>query len=122
MPHVDGGRSCAPSADDRTTEIRALNDQFRQTLTGGLIVTTPGIRSLPTGVVLRVVELIRAFDAFGPDNDPYGEHDFGAITIGACKVYWKIDYYDKAMEAGSPDPAAPDVTQRVMTIMLSSEY
>ena len=31
-------------------------------------------------------------------------------------------YYDRALDFGSPDPADPDVTARVLTILLTSEY
>ena len=37
-------------------------------------------------------------------------------------IFFKIDYLDKAMAAGSPDPADPLVTTRVITIMLAEEY
>lgn len=62
------------------------------------------------------------FDAFSPDNDPYGEHDFGAVEIAGQRVFCKIDYYDTALEYGSPDPSDPAVTTRVLTVMLASEY
>ena len=35
---------------------------------------------------------------------------------------FKIDYYDKSLEFGSPDPADPIVTERIITIMLAEEY
>ena len=37
-------------------------------------------------------------------------------------IFFKIDYYDKALAAHSPDPSDPSVTERVITIMLSEEY
>ena len=37
-------------------------------------------------------------------------------------LFWKIDAYDRALEWGSPDPADPRVSRRVLTIMLASEY
>jgi hypothetical protein len=65
---------------------------------------------------------VSSFDASTPKNDPYEEHDFGAFTLQGHKVFWKIDYYDAAMEYGSNDPANPDVTTRVLTVMLADEY
>ena len=50
------------------------------------------------------------------------EHDFGVVDIAGHKVFWKIDYYDAAMEGGSEDPANPDVTTRVLTVFFAHEY
>jgi hypothetical protein len=36
--------------------------------------------------------------------------------------YWKIDYYDRNLELHSLDPADPEVTVRVLTIMRVDEY
>jgi hypothetical protein len=59
---------------------------------------------------------------FTNDNDPYGEHDFGAFDVDGARLFWKIDYYDRSLSGGSPDPTDPAVTCRVLTIMLAWEY
>ena len=58
-------------------------------------------------------------DAFTPDNDPYGEHNFGSFEHNGIRVFWKIDYYDRNVEYGSEDPSDPAQTTRVLTIMLA---
>ena len=122
MPHTDGGRESAPVADIYPARIRKLNDRFRRSFVGGIVVTTDGFGALPPDLARRFLTAIQAFDDFTTGNDPYAEHDFGAVTLEATTVFWKIDYYDCTMGAGSPDPADPDKTLRVMTIMLASEY
>jgi Protein of unknown function (DUF3768) len=106
----------------RTARIAELNDQLRCHARGGQIAITAGVIGLGNRGVQAALEAVRNFDKFTTDNDPYGEHDFGALTVQGHKVFWKIDYYDRAMQFGSPDPADPDVTTRVLTIMLSEEY
>lgn len=115
-----------------TNPVARLNDQFRS-LVGmprfgasvpGSVFCTPGISALPPETQIAVWFAVAQFKAFSEDNDPYGEHDFGAIEIeGAGKVFWKIDYYaDSAIDAGSEDPADPLRSFRVLTIMTASEY
>ena len=70
----------------------------------------------------QIFAAVRDFDTFTEDNDPHGEHDFGTVVVARRKIFWKIDYYDNRMEFSSPDPADPDVTERVLTIMLAEEY
>lgn len=102
--------------------IRRLNDRFRQTLEGGRALITQGVLAQGESFVSQAIAAVKAFDAFTPDNDPYGEHDFGAIEIDGRRVFWKIDYYDLGERAGSPNPADPNVTVRVLTILLAEEY
>jgi hypothetical protein len=59
---------------------------------------------------------------FTPDNDPYGEHDFGSFSYAAETIFWKFDYYDLDLQMHSPDPSDPTVTTRVLIIMLADEY
>ena len=102
--------------------IRTLNDDFRRTFVGGLVVITAGVEALPADERKSLLAKVRAFDAFSEDNDPHREHDFGAVDEGGVRYFWKIDYYDRATEFGSPDPADPAVTTRVLTIMRADEY
>lgn len=110
------------SADDRTARIRMLNDTLRQGFPSGEVVATRGVAALPMAQQAALYLAIQAFDAFTEENDPYGEHDFGAINLDGELYFWKIDYYDNDLAFGSPDPADPDVTRRVMTIMRADEY
>lgn len=107
---------------ERTRRIRELNDQFRRTGEGGRRLITPGIVELGMRTLMDILQLVTDFDAFCEDNDPYGEHDFGNLDYQGNKVFWKIDYYDATLTAGSPDPADPAVTTRVLTILLAHEY
>lgn len=107
---------------DRTSEISCLNDQLRTTFVGGAIMITPGIESLTLGQRWALMSAVRNFNAFSTDEDPYGEHDFGAIDLTGEKFFFKIDYYDRSMEGGSPDPSNSTCTTRVLTIMRADEY
>jgi len=107
--------------DEKTKCIRELNDRFRKTFRGGIIRITTGIGARPD--VDEIMEAVRNFDDFNPDNDPYGEHDFGAITLkDGTRIFWKIDYYDVSLKYHSLKPADEIVTTRVLTVMLASEY
>jgi hypothetical protein len=108
--------------EPKAERIRALNDELRQHLIGGTAVMTPGIAALGQEAVRRIVKTIEVYDDFCHANDPHEEHDFGAFEADGHRVFFKIDYYDKAMSMHSPDPADPTVTERVITIMLAAEY
>ena len=110
------------TTNTRTDRIRALNDDLRQHLIGGGTVITPGIAAVGREALDRIVKTIAVYDAFCHANDPYGEHDFGAFEADAKTIFFKIDYYDKALAGHSPDPADSSVTERVITIMLAEEY
>lgn len=103
------------------TRVRDLNDALRAHGIGGRLFATRGIHDLPDDLRTRVIDQVRVFDCFTPENDPYGEHDFGALEIDGMRVFFKIDYYG-ANGLHSPDPSDPTVTARVLTIMLADEY
>ena len=120
---------------DTTGIIAELNDRFRKAtgssdpagMTLGRKLITSGIRNLDLMTTVEIAEKVQAFDNFNADNDPHGEHDFGAFEHAGHKIFWKIDYYDRASfgtgpDMGSEDPSDPKQTVRVLTIMLASEY
>ena len=105
-----------------TERICALNDALRCRGGGGRRMMTRGVLALGEETVAGVLSAVARFDEFGAENDPYGEHDCAVMTVGGVRIIWKIDYYDSTLASGSPDPSDPTVTQRVMTVMLASEY
>ncbi len=107
-----------------THRIAELNDLLRTTFLTGRVFITHGVDNHSRKD--EVITAVREFSTFTEDNDPSGEHDFGAVEIdgenGKETFFWKIDYYDKDCHYLSEDPAAPEVTTRVLTIMLAEEY
>lgn len=110
--------------DDKTKQIAELNDKCREAMgIYGPVFQTRGISALPMIEQSAIREKVETFDAFTPDNDPYGERDFGAFIHGGQKVFWKIDYYAKDdLTRGSEQPENTAHTTRVLTIMLAEEY
>lgn len=106
----------------RTQQICALNDQFRTTFTGGRVVLTGGTMALTDEDRVALFAAVKSFQDFTPDNDPHGEHDFGAVTLRDMKFYWKIDCYDRDLLNHSPDATDTKLTVRVLTIMRDQEY
>ena len=115
------GASCAQEIP-RAEQIARLNDAFRKTGQGGMIAFTRGVRSIKDFKVTELLAALANYDSFDTDNDPHGERDFGDIEVAGTSLLWKIDYYDKNTDFGSNDPADPDVTDRVLTVMLPEEW
>jgi hypothetical protein len=119
--------------------IRRLNDAARsQPGTASIANVTLGFQSLPDADRFAALAAIVGFSQFDGNNDPYGEHDFGAVYRLATgtwtqerpsddkaiaeTVFWKVDYYDNTLTYGSEAPWDEQQTKRVLTIMLASEY
>lgn len=125
------GPSNDPTAFDpaRAARIAAANDAFRRTTTSGVVFTaTLAAEGLVT--MLAILAKVRAYDAFTPDNDPYGEHEFGSVThdlsLGGTPrpetCFWKIDTYaDASLSFGAEDPLDANAV-RILTIMHASDY
>ena len=107
---------------ERRERIRALNDQLRRLQTGGRIMITVGVIAEGEDFLTTALATIAAFDDFNDANDPYGEHDFGALTVGRERLFWKIDYYDQSLPSAAVDPSQTDGCVRVLTVMKAEEY
>ncbi len=124
---------------DQIATIRRLNDSARAFPgVGNIANVTSGFLALPDADRHAALVAITAFTKFDGDNDPYGEHDFGAVYRLACgawtqdrpddeklitqTIFWKIDCYDNDLMFGSEAPWDAAQTKRVLTIMLASEY
>jgi Protein of unknown function (DUF3768) len=106
----------------KSDHIRVLNDNFRSTFVGGRVVMTQGVNGLPLDTKARLILAVQSFNTFTKDNDPHGEHDFGSFDIEGETYFFKLDYYALDLEGGSEDPADPEKTTRVLTIMRADEY
>ncbi|MCG9056729.1 DUF3768 domain-containing protein [Laribacter hongkongensis] len=110
------------SVSPRALCIRQLNDALRTSLGGGRWMLTTGFRALPPRLQVELLQAVRTFDAFDAGNDPWGEHDFGAVEAGGVRVFWKIDCHDPELRSLSADLADPARIVRVLTVMLAEEY
>jgi hypothetical protein len=94
-----------------------LYDNARKSMgMGCMLVQTSGVSALPVSRQAVLRETVERFNTFTEDNDPYGEHDFGKITMDSVDYFWKIDDYGE-------DYKKNVATHRlVLTIMRADEY
>lgn len=81
------GRSVMTSLSSSASAICKLNDAMRRVGPScGRWMMTDGVLAEGPEFVLLAIRAVRALAAFTPDNDPYGEHDFGAFDLAgsAC--------------------------------------
>ncbi|SFJ93587.1 Transposase, partial [Nereida ignava DSM 16309] len=84
--------------DATTAKIAALNDHARRSFTGCRVVITQGVQELKD--IPFILDQVSRYNTFTPDNDPYGEHDFGSFLHGDTTIFWKIDGVDAPSHNG----------------------
>jgi hypothetical protein len=102
--------------------IAELNDQHRKNIPITKTYLSRQVSHLPPEQLLELFQLVRSCNNFNQNNDPYAEHDFGKVQLNGKSYFWKIDYYDPSFEYASADPANPEITNRVLSIMEASEW
>jgi hypothetical protein len=70
-------------------------------------------------VKAAALQQVAVFKDFTEENDRHGDRDFLSFELCNRTFIFSITYYDKKLENGSPDPADPNVTRRVGTLMLA---
>ncbi|MDU9004765.1 DUF3768 domain-containing protein [Sedimentitalea todarodis] len=119
----------------QAAEIAKQNDLFRNALIDpvaayemqqkgikGQVLVTPGVSGEGAAFQAAALAAVATDTQFTEDNDPWGDHTFGSVTVGDQKLFWKVDLYDLDFRYGSERPFDPTVTQRALTIMCPSEY
>ena len=112
---------------DQLARIAALNDRVRQGLdpTARIVITAACAAALArddAAASLRAQgELLMAIDACAFAAEERAERRRGEVMFAGRPIRFAIDYYDRALAWGSEDPADPEVTTRVMTIMLPED-
>jgi hypothetical protein len=123
-----GGLALTEAEQQAVTErIAAQNDRFRTKLgtaldVPGQVVATQGVMAKGAGFLAAAGAAVQAFVTFTEDDDPHGEHDFGAVTVEGVAVWWKIDLYDPAYAYGSERRDDLIATRRVLTLLLPEDY
>ncbi len=111
--------------------IAAQNDAFRKSIMffndtedtpKGQFVMTSGVSAMGSDARLSATRQVAAFEAFTPDNDPHGWHEFGAVEVFGTTIWFKVDLYDVNYEMGSDAPTDLEQTRHVLTLLLPSEY
>jgi hypothetical protein len=69
------------STRETAVKIAALNDLLPKGMIGGSVYFTQGVRALGDAFVSEALKAVRDFSDFSPENDPYVEHDFGAVAV-----------------------------------------
>ena len=85
--------------------IRELNDALRTCtdpigalMMNGQLVITRGIAAQGNAFIAKAAAVVRSFDDFTPDNDPYGEHDMAFLDVDGERIFFKVDYYDRDLK------------------------
>lgn len=107
--------------DEHAAAIGRLNDAFRSTFRGGQVFLTRGVSALDEASLTRLLASVQT-SPIDPGDDPYGEHDFGALEHDGVRYFWKIDCHGRGLATASPNVADPAVTCRVLTVMRADEY
>ena len=128
-PTIEPATEAIPEAH-RAARIAAQNDAFRCAILpgaepcglAGRVVVTRAVAARGDIFVAAALCAVAADETFTEDNDPYGDHTFGAVAVEGVRVWWKVDLYDRDLRFGSERPDDPEVTVRVLTILLPEDY
>lgn len=101
------------------SQIAALNDQFRRgNRSLGLYSLSPQVEALPARQQQALFAAVSTTHYF---IEPQA-HDFGMVSLDETDFFWEIDYYSPDLKGAAPNPADPEATVRVLSILRADEY
>jgi methyltransferase (TIGR00027 family) len=107
------------NAAAQTGTVRGLNDRLRQTFTGGRVVLSPCVLSLPPEKVSKLLDRVRTFTAFESENDE--SHEYGQFWLDGEAYCFELECVSRSRD-GSLNAENAGKTTRVLTIMRLDEY
>ena len=113
-----------PGARPRLYRIAALNDALRRQPhgPGRRVVVTRAVSHMGASFIARALAAVAHFDAFTSGLNVHGERDYGQFRIDDHPLLFKITYLEPRGIYPSADPADPEQTLRVLTIMFLREF
>ena len=114
--------------------LRARNDRFRRTLTGGSVMLSAGVVTLGAANQARIIATVRGFTGFDDDfeiGDPFDDHSIGDIEVEVEEpcihrwpelIFFQIDDLGRPATGAGSSPAPASGTAPVLTLMLASEW
>jgi Protein of unknown function (DUF3768) len=87
-----------------------------------LWMVTSDVSYLPEEQLHELVAQVQAFESFTPENDPYGERDFGQVRQDEIDYFWKINCYDRILGLDSVEPVDSAQTVRILFLIRADAY
>ena len=104
-------------------KIALLNDAFRTTLSGGTVLLTAGVHELPDMVKAAAIQKVATFDDVQRKTTTRTVSTTSAASSSAVAgSSGRLTTSTNAASSAREDPADPQKTTRILTIMLASEY
>lgn len=100
-------------------DMSILNDAMRKTAMAVYFSPSNAVNRLPKKKFFALLEAIKKYDDFTPDNDPLGGHTHGKIKLFGKTFVWIFEYVypkNEPMEFGDPR-----VVRRI-AVMLAEEF
>ena len=122
--------------------LRARNDQFRRTLTGGSLMLSAGVMleaclrhdALGADNQARIIAAVRGFTGFDDDceiGNHFDDHSIGDLEVEIEEpgihrwpelIFFRIDDLARPATGIGSNPAPSTGTALVLTLMLASEW
>lgn len=107
------------------TQVAELNDRFRKgDFSLGMLSMSPKVEALSNQEKQTLLQAVGKVDNFIETKATNSSklHEFGLVTHHETEYIWEIDYCDKQLKSISPNPADPNCTSRILTLMRIDEF